>query len=46
MTATPIIPGRAYRVRFQRLALVVITSHPCQALSIALDAFAVFGGEA
>lgn len=42
MTAIPIIPGRAYRVRFQHLLLVVVASHPCQALSIVLG---LFGGE-
>lgn len=44
MSATPIIPGRAYLVRFQRQTLIVAANHPCQALTIALDVFV--GGEA
>ena len=37
MSATPLIPGRLYRVRGAGLDLKVIASHPCDALCIGLD---------
>jgi len=37
MAATPIIPGRVYRVRGCGLDLNVIATHPCEALRIAID---------
>lgn len=36
MSATPLIPGRLYRVRGAGLDLKVIASHPCDALCIGL----------
>ena len=36
MIAHPIIPGRAYRVRGSGLDLIVLASHGCDALLIAL----------
>lgn len=43
MKATPILPGRSYRVWFRRQTLVVNACNPCEALCIALE---IFGGEA
>ena len=37
MSATPLIPGRLYRVRGSGLELDVIATHPCEALCIAID---------
>jgi len=38
MAATPLIPGRLYRVRGgSGLDLVIIAPHPCDALCIAID---------
>jgi len=37
MSATPIIPGRLYRVRSADLDLSIIATHPCEALCIAMD---------
>lgn len=37
MSATPLIPGRLYRVRGSGLDLKVIASHPCDAICIVLD---------
>jgi hypothetical protein len=36
MSATPLIPGRLYRVRGSGLDLKVIASHPCEAICIGL----------
>ncbi len=44
MSATPLIPGRLYRVRGAGLDLEVFASRPCDALCIGLDL--VFGGSA
>lgn len=35
MSASPLIPGRLYRVRGSGLDLKVIASHPCDAICIA-----------
>lgn len=37
MSATPLIPGRLYRVRGSGLDLNIIAAHPCEALCIAID---------
>ena len=37
MSATPLIPGRLYRVRGAGLDLKVIAAHPCDAICIGLD---------
>ncbi|EFU5258205.1 hypothetical protein HT797_004538 [Salmonella enterica] len=37
MSARPIVPGRAYRVRGCGLDLVVLATHPCDAICAALD---------
>lgn len=44
MVASPLIPGRLYRVRGSGLDLEVVASHPCDALCIGLDL--LFGGAA
>lgn len=44
MSASPLIPGRLYRVRGSGLDLEVVASHPCDALCIGLDL--LFGGAA
>lgn len=40
MTATPLIPGRLYRVRGAGLDMTVIASHPCDAIRITIDLLA------
>lgn len=37
MRATPIIPGRLYRVTGAGLNLLIVASHPCAALCTALS---------
>ena len=37
MTATPITPGRAYRVTFRGQCFTVLASHPCDAILIILN---------
>lgn len=37
MSATPLIPGRLYRVRGAGFDLKVIASHPCDAICIGLS---------
>lgn len=37
MTATPIIPGRLYRVRGGGLDMPVIAAHGCDAICLALS---------
>lgn len=37
MSATPIIPGRAYRVRGAGLDVAVIADNGCDAIGIALE---------
>jgi hypothetical protein len=37
MIATPLIPGRLYRVRGCGLDLTIIASHPCDAICIGLS---------
>jgi len=37
MSATPLIPGRLYRVRGAGLDLEVLASHPCEAICIGLE---------
>lgn len=37
MSATPLIPGRLYRVRGSGLDLGVLASHPCEAICIGLE---------
>ena len=37
MMAAPIVAGRLYRVRGYGRCLVVIASHPCDAIAIALE---------
>ncbi|WP_291770811.1 hypothetical protein [Castellaniella sp.] len=39
MKATPIIPGRVYQVRYRQTSMVVMASHGCDAICIALEAF-------
>lgn len=39
MSAIPMIPGHAYRVRYHGQAIMVLATHPCDALAIALDVF-------
>ncbi len=39
MCATPIIPGRLYRVRGQGLDVTVIASNPCDAIVAMLTAW-------
>ena len=39
MTATPLIPGRSYRVSYRGHAITVLAAHPCSAIAIALDVF-------
>lgn len=37
MSAHPIVPGRAYRVRYQGRHLTVLADHPCTAICRALS---------
>mgnify|MGYP000237552203 CR=1 FL=1 len=37
MHATPIIPGIAYRVKFQGRTVDVLAPHPCDAICIGLS---------
>ena len=37
MAATPLIPGRLYRVRGSGLDLNIIAPHPCDAICIGLN---------
>lgn len=37
MSASPIIPGRLYRVRGTGIDVEVLASHPCDALCIGID---------
>lgn len=37
MFATPLIPGRLYRVRGSGLDLEVVAAHPCDAFCIGLE---------
>lgn len=39
MSATPITPGRAYRVKFQGQTFDVIAAHGCDAICAVLDLF-------
>ncbi len=39
MRASPLVPGRAYRVCCQQQAFVVLATNPCEAIVIALDVF-------
>jgi len=43
MIATPITPGRVYRVRGDGWSLTIVASNPCHAMCIALD---LIGGAA
>lgn len=44
MTATPIFPGRLYQVRYRQASLMVVASHGCDAICMALEAFGLCGG--
>lgn len=37
MTATPITPGRAYRVTHAGTTYIVLAAHPCDAIVIVLE---------
>lgn len=39
MSATPITPGRAYRVTFRGHVLTILADHPCQAINRALEIY-------
>lgn len=41
MSATPITPGRAYRVTWRGRVLILLADHPCQAINLALEIFNV-----
>jgi hypothetical protein len=36
MIATPIIPGRAYRVTYHGKTITILASHACEAIRIAM----------
>lgn len=42
MIASPVIPGRAYRVRGTGLDLCIAASHPCDAIRIAITIKEIF----
>jgi hypothetical protein len=44
MSATPIQPGRSYRVRGMGLDLVILAAHPCDAICTAIDILIEQGG--